>query len=175
LEMFGSDDRPIARQTISMPAWNRYTRTTQEIFGAAMPAGAYVRYSSSAPLHTIGLVGDETTSKFTVQPFDTSAPPPAVVSSLTVSSTDLSFRAVAGGEAPASQSITLGSTGAEISFAIASSAAWLTTSVSSGTTPGTVSVSVNPARLATGMYNATLALTPGTQTLAVVLEVTATP
>jgi hypothetical protein len=74
---------------------------------------------------------------------------------LTVTPGTLNFTQTAGGPAPASQTINVGSTGSILQFtAIPSSASWLTVNTNSGATPGQVTVSVNGANLAPGAYQA---------------------
>jgi uncharacterized protein (TIGR03437 family) len=75
----------------------------------------------------------------------------------------LSFAFAAGGTAPASQSISVSSTGAALSFTAAaseSSGNWLSVSPTSGTTPATLAVSVNSAGLGVGTYPGTITVTP---------------
>ena len=84
-----------------------------------------------------------------------SAPP-----ALAVAPGQLLFIAPAAGPAPAAQTLAVSSTGAPIAFTAASSAAWLGVAPMSGTTPATLSVSVNAASLAAGVYNGSITLTP---------------
>ena len=85
--------------------------------------------------------------------------------SLTLSSSaaSLSFSYVIPLAVPAAQSVTITSSGANTSFTVATStkdgAAWLTATPTSGTTPGTLSVSVSPAALAVGNYSGTVTVT----------------
>ena len=77
----------------------------------------------------------------------------------------LSFAFAIGGTVPASQTFSVASTGAALSFtALASTTSggnWLSVTPSSGTTPATLTVSVNTAGLATGTYQGLVTLTPG--------------
>jgi hypothetical protein len=76
------------------------------------------------------------------------APPPAPT--LTVSPANLSFAYTTGGATPAAQTFSVTSSGTALSYTVATSGGtWLSAS-GNGTTPGTVSVSVNPAGLAAG-------------------------
>jgi trimeric autotransporter adhesin len=84
---------------------------------------------------------------------------------LTASSSSLTFNANQGGSAPASQSVNLTSASgsAAVSFnnpaiTYSSGSGWLSASVSSNTTPATLTVSVNPAGLNAGTYTANIAL-----------------
>lgn len=67
-----------------------------------------------------------------------------------------------GGAAPASQTVNVTSTGAPLNFTAAvTSGSWLSVTPTSGTTPATLTVSVNPAGLAGGTtYQGTITLTP---------------
>jgi hypothetical protein len=86
-------------------------------------------------------------------------------SGLVVRPGSLTFTATAGGSAPSPQSVSVSSnSGASVSFKVSSSAAWLTASPTSGTTPATLKVSVNPAGLAAGTYTGYLRLSiPNTE------------
>ncbi|MEP6960721.1 MAG: hypothetical protein ABI995_01490, partial [Acidobacteriota bacterium] len=79
------------------------------------------------------------------------------------SPTSLSFSANAGGSAPAAQSVSVTSTGAALSFITSASSTgnWLSATPVSGTTPATLSVSVNPSGLGAGTYDGAVLLTPG--------------
>ncbi len=75
----------------------------------------------------------------------------------------LSFYYQIGGPAPASQSISVSSSGAAVGFSAAVSTpaggAWLTASLAAGATPATLSISVNPAGLTPGAYSGALNIT----------------
>lgn len=83
---------------------------------------------------------------------------------LSSSPSTLGFSFTAGGAAPASQSLIIASTGSVLSFTAAlstsSGANWLSVSPSSGVTPATLNVSVNPSGLSGGSYTGTITLTP---------------
>jgi uncharacterized protein (TIGR03437 family) len=89
--------------------------------------------------------------------------------SLTVSASDLSFQQTLGGPAPASQTVTIGSSGQTLNYnALANSnttATWLTVSPASGntSTSGTLTVTVDGSRLTAGTtYHGTIVVTsPG--------------
>ena len=82
---------------------------------------------------------------------------------LTVSPASLSFTQAAGGGAPAAQNITITSSGANLGFSVltsvSTSANWLSASPASGTTPGTVAVSVNAGSLSPGNYTGAVTIT----------------
>jgi uncharacterized protein (TIGR03437 family) len=85
--------------------------------------------------------------------------------SLAASPTTLSFSYSVGGVAPASQSVSVTSLGSALSFTAAatttSGSNWLSVSPSNGTTPATLSVSVNPTGLPSGIYHGGITVTPG--------------
>ncbi|MCC6537425.1 MAG: hypothetical protein IT162_07750, partial [Bryobacterales bacterium] len=100
---------------------------------------------------------------------------PPVTPQLTPSPASLSFDAQTGGAAPAARSVNIVSTtGAALAFSAASNQAWLAVTPNSGSTPGTVSVSVNPAGLAAGVYNGAITLTPPAPSVAISIPVTLT-
>jgi trimeric autotransporter adhesin len=107
--------------------------------------------------------------------FVVSAPP-----SLTVTPASLSFAYTLGGAAPAAQSISVTAT-QQVGIATSiTNGAWLTINNSSASTPANLTVSVNPAGLTAGTYNATITIAGiGTsnspQTAAVTLVVSGPP
>src|SRR2546425_45167 len=107
--------------------------------------------------------------------------PPAPAPALSVAPSSLSFSYQQGGSAPASQPIMVSSSsGAQLAYTVAASGgAWLSGTPMSGTTPGTVNVSVvNPASMAAGTYTGNVTITPSgaagsAQTVTVTLVVSA--
>jgi uncharacterized protein (TIGR03437 family) len=94
--------------------------------------------------------------------------------------TTLTFNFRAGAAAPAPQPIAVSGGGATLTFSVTPSSTgnWLLASPATGTTPGTVSVSVNPTGLSTGTYNGNVLVAgtggaPGATTVSVTLTVTA--
>jgi hypothetical protein len=78
---------------------------------------------------------------------------------LTLSSTSLSFSTVQGGNAPAAQAIQITNTGSgTLTWTASDNSTWLSVSPVSGTTPGTLSVSVSPSGLLAGAYNAAITI-----------------
>ena len=75
----------------------------------------------------------------------------------------LSFTYAVGGSAPGSKTLSLASsTGSPLSYtAAASGGSWLNLGSTSGSTPGSVSVSVNPTGMAAGSYNGTITVASG--------------
>lgn len=79
---------------------------------------------------------------------------------LTANPAQLLFSSAPGSAAPAPQQIAVAAGGAAIPFSVAlSSASWATLGSTGGTTPRSVSVSVNPTGLAPGVYEATASIT----------------
>jgi uncharacterized protein (TIGR03437 family) len=98
--------------------------------------------------------------------------------SLTAAPQSLNFTVSAGAPAPRPQAVAVGSTAGVQSFTVTTSATWLSAAPTSSTTPGSLTVSIDPAGLAADSYSAFLTLTPsdisnGTLTMPVNLTVTA--
>jgi hypothetical protein len=83
----------------------------------------------------------------------------ATLPTLTAAPANLAFTYQTGGATPAAQTVNLTSSSGALSYTIASSAAWLSATPASGSTPGSLSVSVNPSGLATGTYSGTISVT----------------
>ena len=114
------------------------TNTTASLYGAAMDS-----YGGGT-----GTVVANTT----VMPAAT------VLPTLNLSPTSVTFNYQMGGSAPVAQNVaTSSSTSTAIMYTATSSAAWLTTTPS-GTTPGTLALSVNPTGLAAGTYTGTVSI-----------------
>ena len=84
-------------------------------------------------------------------------PPPALLLDQSV----LTFSYVQGGTAPATQTVNLTSSipVTALNFAVTSSAPWLSATPATGSTPGALTVVVNPSGLAAMVYNGILTLT----------------
>jgi hypothetical protein len=82
----------------------------------------------------------------------------APLPTLTASPASLSFNYQIGGATPAAQPLSIASSGSAVSFTTATSATWLSATPASGTTPGNLSVSINPSGLAAGTYNANVTI-----------------
>ncbi len=100
--------------------------------------------------------------------------------SFTASPAQLSFTYQLGGTNPPSQSVSVSSATASQFSVSAAGGPWISATPANGTTPATVSVSVNPAGLSAGNYNGTVAITPqgagqSTQIVQVALVVTSAP
>ena len=102
---------------------------------------------------------------------------------LSASPSSLSFSQVAGGSAPAAQNVAISSTPNSVNFTVVANAnglSWLTVSPTTGTTPGTLTVSVNGSALNPGTYSGTITVSaPGAsnspQTINVTLAVSSAP
>jgi uncharacterized protein (TIGR03437 family) len=84
---------------------------------------------------------------------------------ITLSASSLSFQFASGGSTPAAQTINVTNpSGAAVHYsatvATTSGGNWLSISPASGTTPGQISVSVNPSGMAAGSYTGTVSVTP---------------
>ena len=89
----------------------------------------------------------------------------------------ISFSYTIGGAAPVTQTMSVSSPGADVSFSVTastSSGSWLSVSPGTGTTPATLSVSVSPTGLPGGVYQGAITITPAgasAQTFSVSLTV----
>jgi len=100
---------------------------------------------------------------------------------LAITPTSLSFEQPMGGAAPAAKTLQVSSSGGTLSFGASATTEvgnWLSVSPASGTTPGTVSVSVNGAGLSQGVYRGTVTIVAvgasnSPQTVSVTLTITA--
>ncbi len=85
---------------------------------------------------------------------------------IAANATTLNFTQVAGGSAPASQSITVSGTPNPINYTVSASAGnggtWLTATSANTTTPGTVQVSASAGSLPVGSYTGTVTITAAT-------------
>ena len=104
----------------------------------------------------------------------------AGAAAVTATPTTLTFDYRAGDSAPAAKQLTVSGGGATLTYAVTPSSTgnWLVVSPATGTTPGTVNVSINPTDLSTGVYNGTVLVAgaggaTGSTTVTVTLNVTA--
>jgi uncharacterized protein (TIGR03437 family) len=120
---------------------------TAIVNGAGLAAGSYTGAISITPLGG--------TPQMVMVTLNVAAP--AVIVAMPA---PLSFTFEPGGSLPASQTLSLGSTGAQLNLTIGASTesggTWLAVGSPTVTTPANTSVSVNPAGLATGSYQGTL-------------------
>ncbi|HUQ90907.1 MAG TPA: hypothetical protein VM120_04435 [Bryobacteraceae bacterium] len=100
---------------------------------------------------------------------------PAFGQSLVVSPTSLNYSYQIGGSQPASQNLNVSSTGFSINYNVfTSGASWLSVFPSSGSTPGTVSVSVNTTGLTAGTYNSFVSIASSSSAVTVPVALTVT-
>jgi hypothetical protein len=78
---------------------------------------------------------------------------------LTTTPNSLTFSYTTGGTAPAAQSVSITSNGSPLSYTVSASATWLAVTPTSGTTPGSVSVSINTTGLTAGTYTGSVTIT----------------
>jgi Viral BACON domain len=103
---------------------------------------------------------------------------PVTAPTILVSPASLTYNYQSGGTAPAAQNVAVSSSGSAFNYTVSTSATWLTASPTSGSTPGSVSVSVSPQSLSAGTYTGTVTITSAgasnnPKTVAVTLNVTA--
>jgi trimeric autotransporter adhesin len=136
-------------------------------------------YSGTVTITAAGATGSPITYLVTLN----------VVSPITITATPaaLSFSAILNASAPAAQTVQVGASGASAGFAFTTSVTtaaggnWLSVTPTSGTEPGSLSVSVNPTGLAAGTYTGTIAISSTSQngatpaTVNVSLSVSAAP
>lgn len=114
---------------------------------AGLPAGTY---GGTIAVSTFGVTNPVSVAVTLV----VSAPP-----QLTFAPSQLTFTVPVGGAAPVPQTLTVTSNDGPLAFTAASGSIWLGVTPTSGTTPATLAVSVNPAGLATGVYTGTINIT----------------
>jgi uncharacterized protein (TIGR03437 family) len=91
--------------------------------------------------------------------------------SITASPASVSFTQILGGTAPAAQTIQLASP-SPTNFTAASTSTWLTVAPTTGTTPATLTLTVNPAGLAAGTYQDTITISGGATPVTVPVSLT---
>jgi uncharacterized protein (TIGR03437 family) len=116
-------------------------------------------YNANIILSLVGAVSNSITIPVTL-----TVGPPQTVS---VSQTSLSFAYTITGAAPASQKITVTSTGGPVAFTVGSTTTgtatgWLSTDITKGNTPMDINVSVNPQGLAAGTYQGSVSISAPT-------------
>jgi uncharacterized protein (TIGR03437 family) len=146
---------------------------TVNVNGATLAPGTY---NGSVTITAAGAAGSPITVGVTLTV--------GQAQTLTVSQSSVSFSYQTGGAAPAAQSVQVTSTPGSVSFTATAQAAfgagWLAVSPASGTTPATISISVNTANLQAGNYAGTVTVASTTaanapQTINVTLTVSQIP
>ena len=167
-----------------------YTTATSATWLLATPASGSTPGSLSVFVNPSGLAAGTYTGNVTVTSAGASNNPKAIPVTLTVTAASLpnltasplslAFSYQSGGTTPAAQNVSLTSSGTPLSYTAVSSAGWLTVTPGTGTTPGSLSVSVNPTGLAVGTYTGNVTVTSAgasnsSQKITVTLGVTGTP
>jgi hypothetical protein len=141
-------------------------------------------------INTTGLTAGNYTGTVTVTSTGAANSPQTVSVNLTVTSggrgnptlmlspNTLSYTYQTGGTPPGKQNVAVTSSGTALSYTAASDQTWLAVTPASGSTPGALTVTVDPTGLAAGTYNGTLTVTStgaanSPQTVKVTLTVTA--
>jgi adhesin/invasin len=95
---------------------------------------------------------------------------------LHASPSQLSFFSQVNQPAPSGQKIQVTSTGGQLTWSVSASQPWITANPTGGTTPGTTTISVNPAGLSAGYYTGSAVFTASTGgTTAVLVGFTVSP
>ena len=130
------------------------------------PAGlAASTYTGTITVTPTGGAAQTVSVTLTVSPPGTLTPDP----------TSLTFTYTAGNPPPVPQSVIVTSSGTMVSFtASATSSGWLSVTPTSGSTPDTLSVSVNPLILGAGTYSGSITLSPAGGAAQVIIPVTLT-
>ena len=181
----GSSTQPAA-QTIAVGDASNVNFTAVAAGGSWLsvsPGSGSASGSLNVSVNTTGLTANTYTGTITIAA--TGATPQVVNVSLvvstptvTVSAPSLSFGYQIGTSAPAPQVVNIGGTAGLAFTATATGGAWLSVTPTSGTTGGSVSVSVNTTNLSANTYNGTVTIAaPGatSQTISVTLTVSTSP
>jgi Viral BACON domain len=146
-----------------------YNVSTSATWLSATPASGSTPGSVSVSVTPGSLAAGTYTGSVTLTASGASNSPKTIPITLTVTSatlptlsaapSNLSFSYQTGGATPAAQTVNLTSSTGAISYTIASSAAWLVATPAGTSTPGSVSVSVNPSGLSAGTYSGTVTVT----------------
>jgi hypothetical protein len=157
--------------TLSSSTGNTPGSATVQVDASALSAGSY---NSQINLASFGATNGPVVIPVSVNVTQALAP-----SQLTVAPASLSFNAISGADAPAAQSLTLTASTSALAYTVTSDSTWLT-STTSGTTPGSVQVSVAPSALAAGTYTGHLTISAPaaanpTTTVTVTLVITVLP
>jgi uncharacterized protein (TIGR03437 family) len=139
-----------------------------------LAVNALLRVPHDVVFDTAGNLYVSDTGNFRIRKISATATP------LSASPSSLSFSYTIGGATPASQAVSISSSGAALTFTAAAptplGGSWLAVSPATGSTPSTLNVSVTPGNLAAGTYQGAITLTPSgagatPQSIAVTLTV----
>jgi hypothetical protein len=135
---------------------------TVSVNAAGLAAGTYKG--------TVTITPSGTSAQAVIVPVTLVVGTPQTVSTLRAYPSRLLFSDPAGG-ASSSKNVRITSTGAPLTFSATShGGSWLTVSPTTGTTPSTLSVTVDPHGLAAGAYSGVISLTSGSQRAAVAVR-----
>ncbi len=174
-----------AAQTLQISGSQSFTASAGTSAGGAWLAVTPTSGSGNATLSVsitpVGLIPGTYNGTITVTPNGGTAQTVAVALTVTAAATldanptPLAFAYTSGNPAPAAQTVAVTSAGAAVTFtAAASSSGWLSVTPTSATTPGSLSVTVNPANLGPGSYSGSINLSAGSSALQVTVAVTLT-
>ncbi|MGB7718987.1 MAG: BACON domain-containing carbohydrate-binding protein [Bryobacteraceae bacterium] len=149
------------------------------------PASGTTPFSLSVSVNPTALSPGVYSGTITITALGASNSPQTVSVSLVVSSIGaatinvnpsvLNYAYQSGGNLPPPQAVTVAASWAAAFTAAASGGTWLSVGPASGTTPASLSVSVDPTALSPGVYNGTITITvPGTSPLSVAVTLTVT-
>jgi Viral BACON domain len=146
-----------------------YTVSTSATWLTATPASGTTPGNVSVSVAPQSLAAGTYTGSVTLTSSGASNSPKTIPITLTVTATSqptlaatpstLSFNYTSGGATPAAQTVGLTSSSGTLSYTAASSAAWLTVTPASGSTPGSLSVGINPTGLSAGTYSGAVTVT----------------
>jgi len=139
---------------LATPASGSTTSGTVSV--SVSPAGLTSgTYNGAVTTTSTGATGSPVTTKVTLVVSNSTV----TTSTLTASPSTMSFAYTTGGATPAAQPILVSATPAALTYTVASTATWLSATPSSGTTPGSVNVSINPSGLTAATYTGTVTIT----------------
>lgn len=162
----GAAPAPRALSITSSGAPLNWTVTDNAAFVNATPASGTTPGATNVSINIGGLAAGSYNATITISapgvpsrtvPVSltiTGSPPPSA--GLVVSPASLAFTAPQGGPAPQPQVLSIGSSGAPLSWSVSDNATFVNETPASGATPGATNVSVNVGGLAPGSYNAVI-------------------
>jgi hypothetical protein len=156
LELYSSSGVKLGQTDLNMPQWTRISRTVSELFSQDPGPNGSVRITATQPVKILGVSGDDingTATAFAAGPLNTTA-------QIAATPSPMAFSYTVGSTAPGPQTLNVSSTGGSLTFNATSNASWLNVTQNGSQTPATVTVTVNPAGLGSGLQSANITLTP---------------
>jgi hypothetical protein len=141
---------PTLGETGALPAGVTFSAATGVLSGTPTVSGAFP-ITFAATNSTL----PNASQSFTL----TVNPAPTGTGTLASTPSSLSFNYQMGGRLPSSRTLSITSTGGSTSYTAKETDPWLSISPTSGGTPGSIRVSVNPAGMAAGSYGAQINIT----------------